>query len=67
MRLVEIRYSDDTLSVDTYGNEFLDIEMDQPWYGDSETGFGVTLSQTLTQEQAKELADTIYKWLEGRK
>ncbi len=39
-------------------NGGLEIELDQPWYGDSETGFGATLThQLLKQKDIEELRD----------
>lgn len=40
----------------------LTVEIENAWYGDSESGFGATLSMTLTKAQQKEL----YYWLRGQ-
>jgi len=37
------------------------IELENPWYGDSDTGFGVTLSFELSFEEADKLKDFFIK------
>lgn len=51
---------DNTIEFRTVGNR-LTIEIDNPWYGDSEKGFGATLSIDLTIEQIKNLIDYLTK------
>jgi hypothetical protein len=51
----------DTLTVDERDGHF-NFTTDEPWAGDSETGFGQSGSVSLTLSQALELWD----WLGGR-
>jgi hypothetical protein len=48
--------ADDTLEV-TKRKGRVWIEIDQPWWGDSETGFGLRAETTLDPEQVKQLID----------
>lgn len=41
------------------------IECDEPWAGDTETGIGRSGAVTLTKEQARQLADFLFAWVEG--
>lgn len=45
------------------GKDRLQITIEEPWAGSTETGFGYTCHMDLTKEQAKELADFINAWL----
>ena len=49
-------YTGDTITCRYYGGG-INVEIDSPWHGDTETGFGATLSARLTMEQAQQLRD----------
>jgi hypothetical protein len=49
----------DEIQITKLKNGGLDIEIDEPWAGSTETGFGATASVSLTKEQA----DALRKWL----
>ena len=44
-------------------NDVAHIEIDNPWAGDSERGFGRTTSVRLTKEQAALLRDALDRWV----
>jgi len=39
------------------------LTIDHPWAGDSISGFGCSLTETLSREQATEVRDAIDAWL----
>lgn len=49
----------DNLTVDERNGHF-NVTVEEPWAGDTETGFGQETSVSLDAEQAKALADWIY-------
>ena len=57
--VLEFAKSSDSLTGDTvqfsYYNDSLHIQVDEPWAGDSESGFGCTGYGTLTEKQAVDL------------
>lgn len=48
--------SEDSLEVTAYGDGFT-ISVDNPWAGDTESGFGASCSVRLNTENARELAE----------
>lgn len=64
MQLIEVGGVGDTLEFVISGKS-AHIEVDNPWSGDTETGFGRSASFTLTKEQARELAAQLLKWAEA--
>lgn len=55
----EIGGCDDELRADERGGHF-NIEIEEPWAGDTISGFGHQTHISLSREQAKEFADWIY-------
>ena len=41
------------------------IECDEPWSGDTETGFGRSSAVTLNKDQARQLAAFLLTWADG--
>lgn len=55
--------TDDSMEVSRYRDGSVCITLDAPWYGDTETGFGASLSFQLTTEQVQELV----QWLTAQR
>jgi hypothetical protein len=55
-----LRFGDNyrTLDIERYEDE-VHFEIDAPWFGDTQSGFGATLSVTLNKAQAEQLG----RWL----
>lgn len=49
-------FVENSLELRFWRGEF-SLEIDNPWAGSTETGFGYTTSMTLDREQAQQLAD----------
>lgn len=58
------KFQTQTLTVDTsFGGRFVEIEIDSPWQGSTEEGFGATLKQNLSPRQVLGLAAYLSTWL----
>lgn len=55
--------NEDSLEVTLQQDGIFVIQVDCPWSGDSETGFGRTESVQLSKEQATELRDFLNKMI----
>lgn len=53
----------DELRVESEAN-CLDFEIDNPWYGDTESGFGANLHISLLKEEVEELYLALGKWID---
>jgi hypothetical protein len=58
LRITKHAFADDSIEVYRYGDT-VTIEIDEPWAGSTETGFGQTCSIGLSLEEAKKLAEFI--------
>ena len=65
LKINEVGGVDDTLVFELHNGDTAHIEIDNPWSGDTESGFGRSTSFTLTKEQARELAGTLLKWADA--
>ena len=52
----EVGVSGDTIQVVVHEDGQVHIELDSPWTGDTETGFGASIGVTLPASEAKKLA-----------
>ena len=65
LKINEVRGVDHTLVLESHNGYTAHIEIDNPWSGDTESGFGHSTSFTLTKEQACELAGALLKWADA--
>jgi hypothetical protein len=61
LRLLEVDGCDTSLEFCEVGEDVW-IEIENPWSGDTESGFGRSASFTITKAQALELAEALLKW-----
>ena len=61
-KLTEERSVGNSLSLDHYVGQGLYLKVENPWSGDTETGFGNDASIKLTKEQALQLAGALLEW-----
>lgn len=43
-------------------DDYCSIAVEHPWHGDSETGFGATLSDRLSPSQAHAMGSLLIQW-----
>ena len=55
----------DSLEVSAYEHGSLWIEINEPWSGSTEIGFGQTAHFTLDKDQARQLAAVLLKWADS--
>lgn len=59
--LLEVDDVGDEISITKHDDGGLSIEINEPWAGDTETGFGATTSITLSPDEARRMI----AWLKG--
>lgn len=57
----------DTLQINSYDGQSFTIEIDEPWAGDTETGFGITCSVRIERDQLAEIHEWIGECLKSKK
>lgn len=62
LQIDEVGGVGDNLTVDWLGDDRAVIEIDSPWTGDTETGFGRSAAITLTKDQVRQLVRTLAAW-----
>jgi hypothetical protein len=65
LRMVERGGGGDSMEVRAYEQGQLWIEIDEPWSGSTEGGFGHTATFTLDKDQARQLAAVLLKWADS--
>lgn len=55
-----------TIEFDFVSGRYLSVEIDSPWSGDTESGFGSIERFNLTLDQAKDLHKALGEWLAHR-
>lgn len=64
LKVAEAGSSEDNITIFANRGGGVTIEIEEPWYGDSETGFGKTCSFSLDLVPALKLRDLLNEWLE---
>ena len=62
-KLTEESSVGDSLSLEYHEGQGLYLTVENPWSGDTETGFGNDASIKLTKEQALQLAGALLAWV----